>query len=91
MSSRQFIDHLEAKLKEHGVKKTVPSADQLSNAYRLFVRGAKARRVAEEALRNSEHDPVNVPADLDEQVRAYLAEHPEKPWDDAVEAICRRS
>ena len=91
MSSRQFIDHLEAKLKEHGVKKTVPSADQLSNAYRLFVRGAKARRVAEEALRNSEHDPVDVPADLDEQVRAYLAEHPEEPWDDAVEAICRRA
>jgi hypothetical protein len=28
-----------------------------------------------------------VPAHLEQQVRAYLAEHPEVPWDAAVAAI----
>ena len=31
--------------------------------------------------------PVEVPADLDERVRAYLKRNPAATWDDAVKAI----
>ena len=33
-----------------------------------------------------EHAPIDVPADLDEHVRAYL-DDPEASWDEAVAAI----
>ena len=36
-----------------------------------------------------EHAPIDIPADLDERVRAYLDEHPEMPWDAAVAAIVK--
>jgi hypothetical protein len=34
-------------------------------------------------------DAVEVPADLEEQVRAYLEENPECPWEEAVAEIVR--
>jgi hypothetical protein len=87
MTSRQFIDFIEAKTAENGVRKVIPSDLDLANAYRLFARGARARRIAEEALAAMSTKETAAPADLAERVRAYLAEHPEAPWDEAVEAL----
>lgn len=87
MTSRQFIDFLEAKISENGVSKVIPSATDLANAYRLFARGARARRVAKEAMAAMSTEDTAAPDDLEERVRAYLAEHPEVPWDAAVETL----
>jgi hypothetical protein len=88
MTSRQFIDLLEAKLTEHGVGKVIPDARMIEDAYRLFVRGERARRVAEEALAAmSEEEGIAVPADLEARVRGYLEQHPAEAWDDAVREI----
>jgi DNA topoisomerase VI subunit B len=84
MTSRQFVDHLEAKLAEHGVGKVIPENGRLEEAYRLFVRGARARRVAEAALAAMATETISPPPDLEEQVRAYLTMNPDVAWDDAV-------
>lgn len=87
MTSRQFIDLLEEKLAEHGAGKVISTADQLADAYQLFVRGKRARRVAEEALAATPTEECAAPADLEQQVRAYLDENPDAAWDDAVTAL----
>ena len=72
---------------ENNVGKVIPSARDLANAYRLFARGARARRIAEEALAAMRGEEIVEPDDLAERVRAYLVEHPEAPWDAAVAAL----
>jgi hypothetical protein len=84
LTSRQFIDFLESKLTEHGVGKVIPDADRLANVYRLFVRSKRAKQVAEEALAAMSTKGITAPADLEEQVRAYLTKNPGAAWDDAV-------
>ena len=84
MTSRQFVEYVEAKLIEQGVGKVVPDAGTLDNVYRLFVRSARAKRVVKQALAAMTTEAITPPADLEEQARAYLAEHPATSWDDAV-------
>jgi hypothetical protein len=36
MTSRQLIDFVENKLKEHGIKKVIPKKDTLEKTYRMF-------------------------------------------------------
>ncbi len=76
-------------LREHGAAKVIPSARQLADAYRLFKRGAEDRRAVEALLASLARETIAEPADLEDRVRAYLAEHPEASWDEAVEAIAR--
>ncbi len=90
MTSRQFIRLLEEKLAEHGAGKVIPNADQLADAYQLFVRGKRARRVAEEALAAMPTEECAAPADLEIRVRAFLEENPESAWDDAVATLVAR-
>ena len=38
MTSRQLVDFLEAKLRQHGIEKVIPEQQQtLATAYRMFV------------------------------------------------------
>jgi len=90
MTSLQFLDFLEAKLAEHRVSKVIPSARQLADVYRLFERGERARRIVDAALATMSEEEIAAPADLVERVRAYLAEHPEAPWEEAVAELVRR-
>jgi len=87
MTSRQFIDLIERKLAAHGVKKIVPEKGQLEKAYRLFVRNARVKEVVEAAIDAMTETPIEVPADLDEQVHEVLEEHPALSWDKAVRKV----
>ena len=44
LTSRQFIDLIERKLAEAGVRKVIPPKNDLEAAYRLFVRGSRSRK-----------------------------------------------
>ena len=66
VSSRRFIDFIENKLAERGISKVISEAAALADAFRLFVRG----RSLSSAPSRLEHAPIDVPADLDERVRA---------------------
>jgi hypothetical protein len=87
MTSDQFVAIVERRLTEHGAAKVVPSADTLAQAFVAFRRGEMAQQALEAELARLNAGPVDIPADLDERVRAYLDEHPEATWDAAVRAI----
>lgn len=87
MTSPQFVFFLEGKLAEHGVGKVIPNARKLADAYRLFRRGDLARQIAEEALAAMPPAAIAAPADIAERVRAYLTQHPDESWDQAVAVI----
>ena len=85
MTSDQFVAFIERKLQEHGVRKVVPKNDELAAAFRLFKRGVRIRKLVEDEIARLRGG--SVPADLRKRVQAYLAQHPEMPWDVAVAHI----
>jgi DNA topoisomerase VI subunit B len=92
VSSGQLVQLIERKLIAHGVKKVVPNAALLGDAYRAFVRGERARPIVDKALAEASLDaaPIKVPAKLKELVDAVLKENPAIRWDEAVAQIARR-
>jgi hypothetical protein len=84
MTSDQFVAFVERKLTEHGAAKVTPSPETLAATYAAHVRGARARATFEAEFIRLNAEPVDVPADLDARVRAYLAEHPFETWDAAI-------
>jgi DNA topoisomerase VI subunit B len=87
MTSRQFVDLIEEGFARHGVAKIVPDAATIGRAFAGFARERIARPIVERWLARLERRAVAVPADLEAQVRGYLAEHPDQPWDTAVRKI----
>ena len=59
----------------------------LRDAYSLFVRSNRVEKIVEEVLDDFESEEIEVPSNLDARVAAYLREHPELRWDEAVAAI----
>ena len=84
MTSDVFVAFVERKLTEHGIKKVIPDNDRLEEAFRLFARGERIRQAVGEAIEALEDEEIDVPGDLEQRVRDYLAEHPEEPWASAV-------
>jgi hypothetical protein len=89
MTSRQFIDFIETKLIEHGVEKVVPGIDTIEAHARRLIE----QRLAHEALsgfrdRIAKHAAeATLPVGIEDQLRNYLARHPNLPWDVALGEI----
>jgi hypothetical protein len=90
LTSRQLVDLVERRLEQHGIKKIVPATDRLTEAFRAYTRAPKIKEAIEKAIADMPDDAVEVPPDLEEQVEAYLEEHPECPWEEAVAEIVKR-
>ena len=84
MTSDQMIDFVERKLKQHGIEKVVPDADDLATAYALFARSHQAEQIVRRELKKLNGAAVEVPPDLAQRVRRHLLQHPEVRWDQAV-------
>jgi len=84
MTSDQFVAFVEDKLTEAGIAKVVPPKDQLAEAYRLFARRKEIEEAVENAIAELDDEEIAAPHDLETRVHAYLAEHPDEPWEDAV-------
>ena len=84
MTSDQFVAFVEDKLTEAGIAKVVPPKDQLAEAYRLFARSKEIEEAVEKATAELDEEEIAAPVDIEARVRAYLAEHPDEPWEDAV-------
>jgi hypothetical protein len=82
MTSQQFVDWLEEKLQAAGVEKVVPDAETLAVAYRHLTRVAELQDTIDAALAD-EAPQVEVPADLEDQIRTRITETPDA-WDDAL-------
>jgi hypothetical protein len=89
LTSRQLVDLIERRLDDNGIKKIVPKADRLAEAFRAYTRAPAIERAIERAIEAMPADTIDVPDDLEEQVRAYLEENPECPWEEAVAEIVK--
>jgi hypothetical protein len=87
LTSDQLVAFIEGKLAKHGIKKLIPKAGLLNDAYRLFVRSKRVEEIVEKTLAEIESDDIDVPANLTARVATHLRQHPKMRWDEAVAAI----
>jgi DNA topoisomerase VI subunit B len=89
MPSPQFIDFLERKFSELGVKKVVPEGEALASAYRRAWHTAATQAAIDRALaEQDEADVPEVPPDLAERIARAIEGSP-RPWDEALWDIVR--
>jgi hypothetical protein len=87
LTSDQLVAFIEGKLAKHGIKKLIPKAGLLCDAYRLFVRSKRVEEIVEKTLAEIESDDIDVPANLTARVATHLRQHPKMRWDEAVATI----
>jgi Topoisomerase 6 subunit A/Spo11, Toprim domain len=89
MTSDALIAMIERKLDAYGLKKVVPADDLLANTYRAFHRSQQLCERFEEVEQQFDKETVAaaVPDDLEQRVRAILAEHADLRWDDAIQLV----
>jgi hypothetical protein len=93
MTSRQLVDFVEAKFKEHGVKKVVPDDDVIERHARCVLEGrliAKAAGKAAKRIARQAKDAA-LPENLSQRLAALLEQQPELPWDLAIAQIITRT
>jgi hypothetical protein len=89
MSSDALVAMIERKLKDYGLEKTIPDDDLLADAYRGFHHSQQLRKKFEEmrAEFDKQASEVEIPEDLQEQVRVILEDHSDLRWDDAIQIV----
>ena len=90
MTSRQLVDFVEGKLKQHGIGKVIPDHDTLVEAYEMFVKSdrlAKAFEEMKDQLEDDDEDPIEAPENLEAQVKKLLKKYPDITWHRAVELV----
>ena len=92
MTSRQLIDFVERKLKQHGIAKVIPDAETLARTYEVFAasdRLSEAFEELKEKLENESDDqePIKAPEDLEAKVKNKLQQNPDITWHRAVELV----
>jgi Topoisomerase 6 subunit A/Spo11, Toprim domain len=87
LTSGQLVAFIEGKLNEHGIKKLIPNADLLRDAYRLFVNSKRVEKVVADTIKDIETEKIATPGNLSARVAAHLRQHPKLRWDAAVAAI----
>ena len=87
MTSRQFIEYLEDKLRKAGVTKVIPSdPDFRARAWKRSLVIAKAREVIAQIEQSESAAP---PKDLVAKIRSQLKRNPRLSWDGALAGIAR--
>jgi hypothetical protein len=89
MTSRQFLDFVEAKLKEHDVEKLVPEDAILEqHARRLIEQELAKKAIARVSSRITKQAASRkLPADLLARIAVALEKEPHLPWDAALAAV----
>ena len=87
MTSDALIAMIERKLRAHGLQKVIPEDDLLGKTYRAFHHSQELRKKFKklEDKFAAAHTGIEVPGNLQEQVRAILDEHRDLRWDDAIQ------
>ena len=86
LTSAQLMALITTKLEEHGVRKMIPDADLLAQAYRRAVAlqfmNGKMEELHQAAVKSSHQ--VNIPKDLVSQVQGQLAQDSKQSWDQVI-------
>jgi hypothetical protein len=84
MTSEEFVNWLEAKLTEVGVKKYLPDEAVMGEAYKrafYLMRLAEKEKELREEFKNSE---IIIPDNLMKKVKKALSKNPENSWDKVI-------
>lgn len=91
MMPRQLVDFVEAKFKEHSIRKVIPNGEMLAQTYRMFAASDRLSEafdeVKEKLGEESEETALKLPDDLEAKVAAKLEEQPDITWHRAVRLI----
>jgi hypothetical protein len=90
MTSRQLVDFVEAKLRQHGIQKVIPDRHSLISTYQMFAasdRLSEAFDEMKEKLDDENESRIKVPADLEAQVKAKLKKMPDITWHRAIRLV----
>jgi hypothetical protein len=91
MTARQLVDFVEDKLRAHGIEKVIPEQQILATTYRMFVASDRLSDAFEETKNRIIEDesaaPIEVPADLEARIRAWLEAVPGITWHRAIRLI----
>ena len=88
LTTAELVDLLEAALRAHGVRKVVPSGQDLANAWRAGQARLEVRKAIERANRRAGRwAKAPAPADLADRVARVLEGDPSASWDDALRRI----
>ena len=92
MTSREFVDHLEAKFAEHGVSKVIPEEAILEHHARHLLEVLVANQKLEEILPEVRKQAAaqQLPADLRKLVAMQFEKTPAWAWDRAVADLVKR-
>jgi hypothetical protein len=92
MTSRQFVDHLEAKLAEHGVSKVIPEEKVLEGHARYLLEVQIANQELEKMLPEVRKQAAaqQLPADLRKLIAKQFEKTPAWAWDRAVVDLVKR-
>jgi hypothetical protein len=89
MTSRQLVNFVEAKFRQHGVTKVIPEADVIEQQARRVIEqtlaAAEAAKIAQDVAKRAKE--AALPDDLPARVATLLKERPELPCDLAVAQI----
>jgi len=91
MISEKLLAWLEGKLEEHGVTKTIPDDEALSEAYKRATLLQQLEKRIEELGREIDTDAMAIPEGLRDQVMALLKARPEWSWDDIVWELVKQN
>jgi hypothetical protein len=87
MTSPQFIEFLERKLQENGVKKIIPDRELLEETFVKMDRGRQLQEAFAKLKKRFRFDAREVPADIERRIGEILAKDPTLRWDAAVAKI----
>jgi hypothetical protein len=89
MTSPQFVDFVERKLRENGITKVVPDQELLAEVYIGIERGRRLEKAIKQ-IGEIDMQDCEPPEDLEERVQEMLQKDPAKRWDAAVAEIATK-
>jgi hypothetical protein len=87
MPSDALIAMIERKLQAYRLQKVIPDDDLLGETYRAFHHSQELRKKFKKLEEEFKDTGIEVPRNLNEQVRAILDEHRDLRWDDAIPIV----
>jgi hypothetical protein len=90
MTSRQLIDFVEAKLKQHRIGKVIPDSETLAKTYQMFAasdRLSEAFDELREKFEDESEESIKAPDDLAAKVKAQLEKSEDITWHRAVRLL----
>ena len=92
MTSRQLVDFVENKLRQLGIQKVIPDAKTLASTYQMFAASDRLSEAFDEMKKKIEDEDedearIEVPDDLEAQIKTKLEERPDITWHRAVRLV----